>query len=115
MLPSVRVEDVLMAVCDGLKGLPDAIGEVWPRTVVQTCVIHLLRASFRYASRAHWDATINASPQEHFPENQTCFHCLAGADVIGNQQIDPRKAQGLPQWKKLVGVLVDAGPEWGLK
>src|SRR4051794_24605211 len=54
------VEDVLMAVCDGLKGLPDAIGEVWPRTVVQTCVIHLLRASFRYASRAHWDAIAKA-------------------------------------------------------
>ncbi len=30
------VEDVLMAVCDGLKGLPDAIGEVWPQTVVQS-------------------------------------------------------------------------------
>jgi putative transposase len=54
------VEDVLMAVCDGLKGLPDAINEVWPRTVVQTCVIHLLRASFRYASRAHWDAIAKA-------------------------------------------------------
>jgi putative transposase len=54
------VEDVLMAVCDGLKGLPDAIGEVWSRTVVQTCVVHLLRASFRYASRAHWDAIAKA-------------------------------------------------------
>jgi putative transposase len=54
------VEDVLMAVCDGLKGLPDAINEVWPRTVVQTCVIHLLRGSFRYASRQHWDAIARA-------------------------------------------------------
>lgn len=55
---------------------------------------------------------INASPQEHFAENQTCFHRLTGTDIVGNQQIDPRKAQGLPQWKKLVGVLVNAGPEW---
>jgi transposase-like protein len=54
------VEDVLMAVCDGLKGLPDAIAEVWPRTVVQTCVVHLLRNSFRYASRQHWDAIAKA-------------------------------------------------------
>jgi transposase-like protein len=54
------VDDVLMAVCDGLKGLPDAINEVWPRTVVQTCVIHLLRASFRYAARQHWDAIARA-------------------------------------------------------
>ena len=46
--------DVCMVVCDGLKGLPDAIGEVWPRAVVQTCVIHLIRASLRYASKADW-------------------------------------------------------------
>ena len=32
-----------MVVCDGLKGLPDAIETVWPRTIVQTCVVHLLR------------------------------------------------------------------------
>ncbi len=49
------VEDVCIAVCDGLKGLPQAITTVWERTVVQTCVIHLLRNSFRYASRRYWD------------------------------------------------------------
>jgi transposase-like protein len=54
------VADVLMAVCDGLKGLPEAIAEVWPRTVVQTCVVHLLRNSFRYAGRQHWDAIAKA-------------------------------------------------------
>ncbi len=54
------VEDVLMAVCDGLKGLPDAIEQVWPRTVVQTCVIHLLRNSFRYAARQDWDTVAKA-------------------------------------------------------
>ncbi|WP_353963916.1 transposase [Streptomyces sp. NBC_00233] len=35
--------------------MPDAVGEVWPTTVVQTCVVHLLRASFRYAARQDWD------------------------------------------------------------
>ncbi len=53
-------EDVCMLVCDGLKGLPDAIGQVWPAAVVQTCVVHLLRASFRYAARQHWDAIAKA-------------------------------------------------------
>ncbi|GAB1644105.1 IS256 family transposase [Krasilnikovia sp. MM14-A1259] len=53
-------DDVLMAVCDGLTGLPDAINTVWPRTVVQTCVVHLLRNSFKYASRQHWDAIAKA-------------------------------------------------------
>jgi putative transposase len=45
------IGDVLIVCCDGLKGLPDAIEAVWPRAVVQTCVIHLLRASFRYGSQ----------------------------------------------------------------
>ncbi len=36
--------------CDGLKGLPDAIEATWPHAVVQTCVIHLLRNSFRFCS-----------------------------------------------------------------
>ncbi|MDX3425841.1 IS256 family transposase, partial [Streptomyces sp. ME02-6985-2c] len=34
------VSDVLMLVCDGLKGLPEAVETVWPRTTVQTCVVH---------------------------------------------------------------------------
>jgi transposase-like protein len=54
------VADACMVVCDGLKGLPDAIGQTWPEAVVQTCVIHLLRASFRYAGRQHWDAIAKA-------------------------------------------------------
>ena len=51
------VADVCIVVCDGLKGLPEAIGEVWPQTITQTCVVHLLRNSFRYASKRDW-ATI---------------------------------------------------------
>jgi transposase-like protein len=46
------IEDVLVACCDGLPGLPDAINAVWPSATVQTCVIHLVRASLRYASKA---------------------------------------------------------------
>ncbi|GGT45269.1 hypothetical protein GCM10010254_75260 [Streptomyces chromofuscus] len=49
------VEDVLMLVCDGLKGLPDAVETVWPRTVVRTCIVHLIRNSIRYCARQDWD------------------------------------------------------------
>jgi putative transposase len=48
------VADCCIVVCDGLKGLPDAVAAVWPQTVVQTCIVHLLRNSFRYASRKDW-------------------------------------------------------------
>ena len=44
------VDDVLIVVCDGLQGLPDAVEAIWPKAVIQTCVVHLLRGSFRYAS-----------------------------------------------------------------
>jgi transposase-like protein len=54
------VNDVLMVVCDGLTGLPDAIANVWPQTITQTCVVHLLRNSFRYAGRQHYDAIAKA-------------------------------------------------------
>jgi putative transposase len=46
--------DVLMVVCDGLKGLPDAVNAVWDKTIMQTCIVHLLRNSFKYASRRDW-------------------------------------------------------------
>jgi transposase-like protein len=44
------VEDVIFCCCDGLKGLPDAIEATWPAASVQTCVVHLIRASIRYCS-----------------------------------------------------------------
>lgn len=50
------VEDVLMLVCDGLKELPASVANVWPDTIVQTCIVHLMRNSFRYAARQDWDA-----------------------------------------------------------
>jgi len=44
------VEDVLIVVCDGLTGLPAAVTSVWPDTLVQTCIVHLTRASLRWVS-----------------------------------------------------------------
>ncbi len=53
-------QDVFIAVCDGLKGLPEAINTTWEQTVVQQCNIHLIRNSFRYAGRQHRDAIVKA-------------------------------------------------------
>jgi len=44
------VRDILVAVVDGLKGLPEAIETVFPRTTVQTCIVHLMRNSLGYVS-----------------------------------------------------------------
>src|ERR1700759_2895199 len=47
---------VFFVVCDGLKGLPDTVEAVWPHAIVQTCIIHLIRNTFRLTSRADTDA-----------------------------------------------------------
>ena len=44
------VGDVLIAVVDGLKGFPEAINAVFPQTIVQTCIVHLIRHSMDFAS-----------------------------------------------------------------
>jgi putative transposase len=44
------VGDVLIAVVDGLKGFPEAIGTVFPQTIVQTCIVHLIRNSLAFVS-----------------------------------------------------------------
>ncbi len=49
------VKDVCIAVCDGLKGLPEAITTTWELATVQACVIHLIRNTFRFASRKYWE------------------------------------------------------------
>ncbi len=44
------VKDVLIVCCDGLTGFPEAISATWPHATVQTCVVHLIRASTRFVS-----------------------------------------------------------------
>jgi putative transposase len=44
------VEDILIAVVDGLKGFPDAINAAFPQTMVQTCIVHLIRNSLAFVS-----------------------------------------------------------------
>jgi transposase-like protein len=49
-------KDAIFLVCDGLKGLPEVVANVWPQTIVQTCITHLIRGTFRLASKKDWDA-----------------------------------------------------------
>ena len=46
------LKDVLIVCCDGLTGFPEAIEATWPGSLVQTCVVHLIRASMRYVAYA---------------------------------------------------------------
>jgi putative transposase len=50
------IKDVFFVVCDGLKGLPEVVGNAWPQAIVQTCIVHLIRNTFKLASKRDWDA-----------------------------------------------------------
>src|SRR6266496_2158859 len=50
------VSDILLCCVDGLKGFPEAIEAIYPNTVVQTCVVHLIRHSLKYVPR-RWRST----------------------------------------------------------
>lgn len=53
------IHDVCIVCCDGLKGLPESIQATWPLATVQTCVVHLVRNSLRFASIKLWKPIAN--------------------------------------------------------
>jgi putative transposase len=52
------VQDILFVCCDGLTGFPKAIEAIFPRSVVQTCIVHMIRASLRYVGEADKKAVV---------------------------------------------------------
>src|ERR1700674_2540339 len=49
------VRDILICCVDGLTGFPEAIEAIFPRTTVQTCLVHLIRSSLKYVPRREFD------------------------------------------------------------
>jgi putative transposase len=52
------VQDILICCVDGLKGFPEAIETVFPRTTVQTCIVHLIRHSLKYVPRRQYEQVV---------------------------------------------------------
>jgi putative transposase len=52
------VRDILICCVDGLKGFPEAIEAVFPETVVQTCIVHLIRTSLKYVPRRQYEQVV---------------------------------------------------------
>lgn len=48
------VVDIFYLVCDGLKGMPESVNTIYKDTIVQTCVVHLIRNTFKYSSKRYW-------------------------------------------------------------
>ena len=81
------VKDSFFLVCDGLKGLPEVEGNVWPLTTVQTC-IHLIRNTFRLASKKDWEALKrDVKPIYTTPERRGRQGCTRGGHGAVGQEI----------------------------
>jgi transposase-like protein len=52
------IRDILICCVDGLKGFPEAIEAIFPQTVVQTCIVHLIRHSLKYVPRRQYDHVV---------------------------------------------------------
>ena len=88
------VTDVLVVCCDGLAGFGDAIETVWPQTIVQTCVVHLIRNSIRYCSWKDRKAVTRALKPIYKAPN---------ADVAA-QALDDFESEGGDQYPAIVEV-----------
>jgi transposase-like protein len=84
------VADVFFVVCEGLKGLPNSVNTAWPMARVQTCIIHLIRGTFRYASRKYW--------QELSADLTPIYQAVnADAAAAALDALDQKWASGIPR------------------
>ncbi len=92
------VKDVFFVVCDGLKGLPDnSVNAVFPLAIVQTCIIHLIRSTFRYASRRYWDElSRDLKPIYTPPTEQAVWAALEELEEVGQPLTRPSPGCGGP-------------------
>ena len=70
------VKDVLIVACDGLTGLSEAIAATWPFAEVQTCVVHLIRASMRFVSYGDRKNVAKALKPIYTAANAEAASCL---------------------------------------
>ncbi len=105
------VEDVCIVVCDGLKGLPESIEATWPLAVVQTCVLHLIRNTFRLASRRDWDKMARDLRPVYTAVNEAdAARCLEEFHTIWGNRYPAIRTLWTNAWSEFVPFL-DYAPE----
>jgi putative transposase len=82
------VADILIACVDGLKGFPEAIEAIFPQTTVQTCLVHLIRASLKYVPRKQYDqVTKDLRPIYTAINADEAMHALEAFEAKWGEQI----------------------------
>lgn len=94
--------DACIVCCDGLKGLPAAIEATWPQATIQTCVVHLVRNSLRYASKKHWQAIAK--------DLKRIYHCPSVEAAETELEVFAEKWES--QYPAMVGLWRRSWPEF---
>ena len=91
------VHDVFIVCCDGLKGLPEAVEATWPDSMVQTCVVHLIRAANRWVAYGDRKA-VSAELKKIYtaPTEQTALAALTEFEA---SELGEKYPQSVKVWR----------------
>ncbi|AXM15489.1 IS256-like element IS1113 family transposase [Xanthomonas oryzae] len=84
------VRDIYIACMDGLKGLPEAVQAVFPQTLTQLCIVHLVRASLRYVNAGDSKAVVAALKRIY--QSATAEEAAAELEALDTQWGDKYRA-----------------------
>jgi putative transposase len=90
------VQDILFACCDGLTGFPQAIATAFPKAVVQTCIVHMIRASLKYVTYSDRRAVVSAMKDIYTAANEPA--ALRALDTL-EQQWGDRYPSAVKVWR----------------
>ncbi|QTH59885.1 IS256 family transposase [Corynebacterium hindlerae] len=92
------VQDVFIVACDGLKGLPEAIEATWPNSLVQTCVVHLIRNANKYVAYGDRKAVSAALRQVYTAVNET--EARQALDRFADSELGRKYPQSVLVWER---------------
>jgi putative transposase len=100
------VKDILICCVDGLAGFPEAIEAVFPETVVQTCIVHLIRASLKYVPRRQYDqVTKDLRPIYTAIDSDHALQALDAFEAKWGQQLPPVVKAWRDSWEHVTPFL----------
>jgi putative transposase len=100
------VEDIFFVCCDGLTGLPQAIEAAFPKAVVQTCIVHMIRASLRYVTWGDRKAVAAALRPVYAAENEEAAQrALAAFEERWGSKYPTIAKQWRERWREIVPFL----------
>ena len=97
------VQDILICCVDGLKGFPEAIEAIFPQTVVQTCIVHLIRHSLKYVPRRQYDQVVkDLKPIYTATDVDSAQQALEAFDEKWGKQLPPVVKAWRQNWEYVI-------------